>query len=141
MVLTSPQTFAFSPTNTPAPHTPLAQAAFMDPPREHFNARLPSILPIVIEPLLIDTLAHDFKVEATYRANMHAFVDVRFLLSPARTSKLITSFRLLSQMANWANLISSPAYISSQQAMQTSRNAAASPPIKVLLTSKASTAT
>lgn len=62
MAPSSPLNFAF-PQNTSVPHTPLVQP----------------LRPVVIEPLLIDTLAHDFKVEATYRANMHAFVDVRFL--------------------------------------------------------------
>ncbi|KAF7972491.1 hypothetical protein HWV62_17852 [Athelia sp. TMB] len=70
-------TFTF-PESTPAPQTPLAQTAFMrdtTPSHNLFNPRTPSLLPVVFEPLLIDTLAHDFKVDPILRANMHAWVE------------------------------------------------------------------
>lgn len=63
---------------TPGPGTLPMPAAFNMEAQDPFSPRIPSLLPVVIDPLLVDRLAHDFKVEPTYRANMHAFVDVSF---------------------------------------------------------------
>ncbi|KAF7986418.1 hypothetical protein HWV62_31153 [Athelia sp. TMB] len=88
-----------------APQTPVAQGSLMSaetPPPDPFNFRTPSILPVVIEPLLIDTLAHDFKVEPMYRANMHAFVEIALSDGQLGKSDIISRLYLLA--ASYADI-------------------------------------
>ncbi|KAF7984755.1 hypothetical protein HWV62_11716 [Athelia sp. TMB] len=65
-----------SPTPTPASEH-CSFMASLDPAMHSFDSDM-SLTPAraVVEPIVIDNLAHDFKVEQKHRANMHMFVEI-----------------------------------------------------------------
>lgn len=67
------------PTETPvrpSVQTPHTNSFHPNPPNLLFSSPMAMSPVPMVEPLLIDNLAHDFQLEAVQRANLHAFLQV-----------------------------------------------------------------